>query len=69
MERGENRRQPRPVKGEQRKIAIPRPIRDQLNPGRRRLEMRRISSVSGPRFISDGSVSEARLGVKCLQVV
>ena len=26
-------------------------------------------SVSRPRFISGGSVSEARLGVKCLQVV
>lgn len=70
MERGENRRQPRPVEKEQRKIAARRPIaRGPLNPEASTRKRRRVSSVSRPRFISGGSVSEARLGVKCLQVV
>lgn len=70
MERGENRRQPRP--GEERtkkNRGTPADCSRPVESGSRHSKRRRVSSVSRPRFISGGSVSEARLGVKWLQVV
>lgn len=70
VERGENRRQPRPgwKKEEQKEKSLspiaPRPIESgsRHSKGKRERERRaRFERVSRPRFISVGSVSEARL--------
>ena len=66
-ERQRERKKKRKTKKKSRPIA--RGGGPSLNPEAATCKRDVFPSVSRPRFISGGSVSEARLGVKCLQVV